>query len=65
MIIAELVTIGWHGTTYQRVDVVDILPKRYRIKALTRTRLPRKTLDAGALALVPKSAIRFREERYQ
>lgn len=48
---------GWHGNSAYDVLVIDRTPKRYRILAITDTPLPRRTLPAGEMALVPRSAI--------
>lgn len=58
---ALLVISGWHGVTATPVIVVGITPKRFRIRAITRTRLAGRGryLEAGADALVPKSAVRM------
>jgi len=55
--------VGWHGVDRQRVEVVGETPRRYRIRALERTRLAgqERWLDPGRTALVPKRAVRFLE----
>lgn len=50
---------GWHGTTWTRVLVVGTTPKRYRIRAIDRTILPRRILVPGETALVPHDAVRL------
>lgn len=55
-----LVLCGWHGSTATRVIIVGSTPKRYRIRALTLTRLPRRGrwLKPGDETLVPLTAVR-------
>jgi len=59
MIIGYLLLDGWEGRTRQQVEVIGQTPKRYRIRAIDRTRLagPR-WLNPGETALVPKTAMR-------
>jgi hypothetical protein len=56
---------GWEGLTWQPVEVIGETPKRYRIRAITDTRLAGRyrMLFRGETALVPRSAVRFAEER--
>ena len=58
-----LVISGWHGSTAQMVVTVGITPKRFRVRAITRTRLTGRNrwLEPGDIALVPKSAVRHGE----
>lgn len=58
-----LVISGWHGTTSTPVLTVGITPKRFRIRAIERTRLSGRNrwLEPGEEALVPKSAVRHGE----
>lgn len=55
-----LVIAGWHGTTATPVLTVGMTPKRFRIRAITRTRLAGRGrwLNPGEEALVPRSAVR-------
>lgn len=55
-----LVINGWHGSSATQVLTVGITPKRFRIRAITRTRLAGRGryLEPGEEALVPKSAVR-------
>lgn len=55
-----LTITGWHGSTSTLVMTVGMTPKRFRIRAITRTRLAGRNrwLDPGEEALVPKSAVR-------
>lgn len=57
---ALLCTNSYAGRREQPVLVVGETPKRYRIQAIERTRMPGRCrwLYAGELALVPKSAIK-------
>jgi hypothetical protein len=51
----------WGGfSTRTKVEVVGETPKRYRIRALTKTRLAGRMryLEPGATVLVPKHAVR-------
>lgn len=50
---------GWHGTLSVRVNIVGETSKKYRIKALTKTKLAGRGrwLEEGQEALVPKTAI--------
>lgn len=50
---------GWAGRHDYAVMVVGETPKKYRIKAVMDTKLPRRMLRAGDEALVPKHAIKF------
>ena len=58
---AYLLTDSFAGRSEQAVMVVGETPKRYRIKAVMRTRMPGRCrwLYAGEQALVPKTAVRF------
>jgi len=58
-----LVLSGWHGTSSTRVITVGATPQRYRIRAITRTRLPGRGrwLEPGEETLVPKTAVRHGE----
>ena len=57
---AYLCTDGWAGRSEQAVLIVGETPKRYRIKAVMRTKLPNyRWLYVGELAMVPKTAIRL------
>lgn len=55
-----LVICGWHGATATQVVTVAVTPHRYRIRAITRTRLAGRNrwLEPGQEALVPKTAVR-------
>lgn len=57
---ALLVLSSWGGVTTHPVVVVAETPKRFRIRAISLTRLGGRDrwLDEGETALVPKSAIR-------
>lgn len=61
---AMLVISGWHGATATRVILTGITPKRFRIRAITRTRLAGRGryLEPGVEALVPKTAVRVTDE---
>lgn len=56
-----LVMWSWGGETRQPVEVVGETPKRYRIRALHRTKIGGRNrwLERGDKALVPKGAVRF------
>ena len=58
--IAELGLQGWEGLTWTRVEIIGETPKKYRIRALQRTKLGGRSrwIYAGETALVPKHAIR-------
>ena len=58
---AWLLLEGWAGNTEQACLVIGETPKRYRIKAIARTKLGGRCrwIYAGETALVPKQAIRF------
>lgn len=60
---AYLVLSGWHGTTATKVLTVGMTPKRFRIRAIARTKLQGRNrwLEPGKEALVPKSAVRHGE----
>lgn len=55
-----LVISGWHGSTATRVITVGQTPRRFRIRAITRTRLAGRGrwLEPGQETLVPTSAVR-------
>lgn len=55
-----LVIVGWHGATATPVITVGETPHRYRIRAITRTRLPGRNrwLEPGQETLVPRTAVR-------
>jgi hypothetical protein len=50
---------GWSGRTTERVRIVGETPQRYRVEAITRTRLAGRCrwLAPGDRALVPKRAV--------
>ena len=52
---------GWGGRTESAVIVIGETPKRYRIRAIGRTKLAGRGryLDAGQTTLVPKRAVTF------
>lgn len=58
-----LVLQGWHGTTSTPVLTVGITPKRFRIRAVQRTKLAGRNrwLEPGQETLVPKTAVRHGE----
>ena len=57
-----LVLNGWHGSSATRVITVGMTPKRFRIQAITRTKLPgRRLLEPGQQTLVPKTSVRHGE----
>ena len=58
---AYLCTDGWAGRNEQACIVIGETPKKYRIRAVMRTRMPGRCrwLYTGETALVPKSAVRF------
>lgn len=60
---SHLVLQGWHGVSSQLVVTVGETPRRFRILALTRTRLAGRDrwLLPGETALVPKTAVRHGE----
>jgi hypothetical protein len=50
---------GWEGRTQQEVEIIDEAPKKYRIKAMHKTRLGGRSrwLQPGESTLVPKHAV--------
>lgn len=51
---------GWAGRTEQAVMVIGETPKKFRIKAVMRTKLGgARWIYTGETALVPKHAVRF------
>lgn len=60
---AYLNITGWHGSTSQKVITVGETPKRFRIRAITRTRLAGRGrwLEPGEETLVPKTSVRHGE----
>lgn len=61
---ALLVKGGWGGRTETEVKVIGETPKRYRIEAITRTKLAgrERWIGPGETALVPKYAVHFRPD---
>lgn len=55
-----LVISGWNGATTQRVITVGATRNRFRIRAISRTKLAGRGrwLEPGQEALVPKTAVR-------
>lgn len=60
MLTGFLCTQGWHGFTKQEVEIIGRTPKKYRIKAIERTRLggANRWLNSGEITLVPQKAVR-------
>lgn len=56
---ALLILHGWGGRLDQKVEIVGETPRRYRIRAITRTRLAGKYryIEPGQTALVPRGAV--------
>lgn len=52
---------GWGGRSESKVVVIGETPKRYRIRAIARTKLAGRDryLNAGETTLVPKRALSF------
>mgnify|MGYP000893478069 CR=1 FL=1 len=50
---------SWAGRQEITVQVVGETAKRYRIRAVVPTKLPRRVLEKGEETLVPKRAVRF------
>lgn len=52
---------GWAGDRWRKVEVVGETPKKYRIRAIEKTKLAGRSrwLEAGQTALVPKYAVRI------
>lgn len=52
---------GWEGRTETPVEVIGETPKKYRIRAIQRTKLGGRYrwIDVGDTALVPKYAVRL------
>lgn len=63
-IIGQLGIDGSAGRTWQDVEIIEHLPKRIRIRAITDTRLAgqSRVLHADETALVPVHAIRLTPE---
>jgi hypothetical protein len=55
----SLMLNGWHGVSRRRVEIVGETAKRYRIRAIEKTKLAGRSrwLNAGETALVPKYAV--------
>lgn len=55
-----LVITGWHGTTATKMITVGVTAERFRIRAITRTRLQGRDrwLEPGQETLVPKTSVR-------
>jgi hypothetical protein len=62
-IYSYLIISGWHGSSSTLVVTVGMTPKRFRIMAITRTRLAGRGrwLEPGMTALVPKTAVQHGE----
>jgi hypothetical protein len=62
-----LVLDGYAGRTYTPVDVIGETATKYRIRAITRTKLGGRArwIYVGEEALVPKSAIQLGEANAQ
>ena len=60
MVTGYLVLRNWGGPYKQKVEIVGITPKRYRIRAILRTKLAGRYrwLEIGQTTLIPKHAIR-------
>lgn len=58
-----LIVSSWGGVTSTKVITMGETPKRFRIKAITRTKLSGRDrwLEPGDETLVPKTAIRHGE----
>jgi hypothetical protein len=59
--LATLTLGGWHGLSHHEVLVIGETPTRYRIRALTETRLAGRSryLAEGQETLVPRPSISF------
>lgn len=57
MVTGRLMLTGYGGDTEQAVEVVGQTPKRFRIRAITRTKLPGRLLEPGQCVLVPRYAV--------
>ena len=55
---------SWAGRTETLVEIVAETPKRYRIRALSKTKLAGRYrwLEEGQITLVPKYAVRIIED---
>ena len=51
---------GWHGTTWKPVKFIGETPKRYKIQAITKTKLAGRNrwLSPEEVTFVPKHAVR-------
>jgi len=65
MTVVELGLQGWGGMIWTRVELVGETPKKYRIRAIRRTKLGGRCrwLNAGEITLVPKHSIRDMEPK--
>lgn len=54
---------GWSGIYFQDVRIIGETPKKYKIKALSKTKLAGRGryLERGETTLVPKYAVKFTE----
>lgn len=59
-VVRRLVLDSWAGRSETPVEIIGQTPKRFRIRAITRTRLAGRDrwLKAGEVALVPICALR-------
>jgi hypothetical protein len=59
--LAALALGGWHGVSHHEVLVIGQTPTRYRIRALTQTRLAGRyrSIEKGQETLVPRKVIAF------
>lgn len=56
---------GWAGDRWRKVEVIGETPKRYRIRAIEKTKLAGRNrwIHPGETALVPKYAVRLTSSR--
>lgn len=58
--IGYVCTVSWAGTSFWRVQVLAETKKRFRVRTLSKAKLPRKGwVTAGTEVLVPKDAVTF------
>lgn len=52
-------TDSWAGRFFWRCEILGETPKRYRVRLLVKTALPRGWREAGTIVLVPHDAVTF------
>lgn len=61
MKIGFLMLSGWGGYREEKIEIVGMTPKRYRIRALKKTKIAgrQRWLEPGETTLAPQDAVRI------